>query len=90
MQNFQNDLQTLGMDGYRIGEVMPIDSSYSYQSLEDSRRCGRCGGGMRCGGMRCGGFRCGGFRCGGFSCGGFRCGGFRCGGCFSCYGGSYF
>lgn len=100
MQNFQNDLQMLGMDHYQVGEVIPLGPQ-GYQFPEDPRRCGRCGGGMRCGGMRCGGMRCGGMRCGGMRCGGFgRCfGGFGlglglglaagacggCGGCYSCY-----
>jgi heterocycloanthracin/sonorensin family bacteriocin len=72
MHNFQNGLQSLAMDHYQVGELMPIDS-YS----QDMRIFGRCGGcGFRCGGC---GFRCGGFRCGG-------CGG--CGGCFGfgCFG----
>ncbi|MDQ0201103.1 heterocycloanthracin/sonorensin family bacteriocin [Neobacillus ginsengisoli] len=89
MQNFPNELQMLGLDNYQVGEAIPIGP---HQFLEDSRRCGRCGG------FGCGGFRCGGFRCGGCfgglgglglglglgllagACGG--CGG--CGGCFGC------
>ncbi|KEF36778.1 hypothetical protein M670_04029 [Schinkia azotoformans MEV2011] len=68
-----NELQSLGMDNYQVGELIPMN----YQS-EDTRF-----GFMRCGGMcagRCGGFcagRCGGFcagRCGGFCAG--MCGGF--------------
>ena len=46
MQNFQNDLQMLGMDPYHIGEVTPLD--FSRQNIDDPRRCGRCGG---CGGL---------------------------------------
>lgn len=72
MHNFQNDLQTLGMDHYQVGELVPINPQ-----SQDPRLWG----------MRCGGFRCGGFHCGGFRCGGFRCGGFGFGGCFgSCFG----
>jgi heterocycloanthracin/sonorensin family bacteriocin len=85
MQNFQHELQMLGMDPYQVGEIIPIDP-YSRQFLKDSRLCG--------------GFRCGGFGFGGCfgglgglglglglgllagACGG--CGG--CGGCFGCGG----
>jgi heterocycloanthracin/sonorensin family bacteriocin len=80
MQNFQNDLQMLGMDHYQVGQVIPTDP-LSQQFLVDPRRCGGCGGGFHCGGHHCGGFHCGGFHCGGY-----RCGGYRCGGCYSCYG----
>ncbi|RID86654.1 heterocycloanthracin/sonorensin family bacteriocin [Peribacillus asahii] len=75
MHNFQNELQTLGMDNYQVGQVTPID--YQYQNpveFVDMRRCGGCG--FRCGGC---GFRCGGFRCGGCFGIGF---GFGCFGCF--------
>ncbi len=75
MQNFQHELQMLGMDPYQVSEVIPIDP-YSRQFLKDSRLCG---------GFGCGGFGCGGF---GFGCGGFGFGGFGCGGCFGfgCFG----
>jgi heterocycloanthracin/sonorensin family bacteriocin len=75
MQNFQHELQMLGMDPYQVSEVIPIDP-YSRQFLNDSRLCG---------GFGCGGFGCGGF---GFGCGGFGFGGFGCGGCFGfgCFG----
>lgn len=71
MQNFQHELQSLGMDQYQVGELTPIQ----YQApvpvqFNDMRRCGGCGGCGRCGG------------CGG--CGGFRCAG--CFGCFGCFG----
>ena len=83
MQNYQNDLQMLGMDNYHVGELVPMDLQ-SQDSRVFGMRCGGCG--MRCGGMMCGGMRCGG--CGGFRCGG--CGGFRCGGCGGCFGFSCF
>lgn len=80
MQNFQNELQMLGMDHYQTGELISMDQGV------DERIFGM-GMGMRCGGMMCGGFhRCGGFHhCGGFRCGGFNCGGFRCFSCFNCF-----
>jgi heterocycloanthracin/sonorensin family bacteriocin len=81
MQNFQNDLQTLGMDHFQVGQLIPIDPQSQDLRMFGGMRCG----GMRCGGMRCGGFRCGGFGGGGFGCGGFGCGGFGCGG-FGCGG----
>lgn len=84
MQNYQNDLQMLGMDPYQTSTLIPIDP-YS-QQMDDPRRCGRCGG-FRCGGFGCGGFRCGGFRCGGCFGGGF---GLGCFGCFGCFGGGMF
>ena len=52
MHNFQNELQSLGMDNYQVGQLIPIDPQ-----SQDSRMFG----GMRCGGMMCGGMRCGGF-----------------------------
>ena len=79
MQNLQNQLQTLGMDNFQVGQLIPFDPN-----LNDPRHFGgmHCGGGMRCGGgMHCGGFHCGGHRCGGFRC--FGCAG--CGSCYSCY-----
>lgn len=86
MQNFQNDLQMLGMDNFQVGQLIPIDPHNQDLRQFGGMRCGGCGG--RCGG--CGGFRCGGCgggRCGGCGgCGGFRCGGFGCFGCFSCFG----
>ncbi|WP_284035786.1 heterocycloanthracin/sonorensin family bacteriocin [Neobacillus sp. 114] len=90
MHNFQNELQGLGIDPYRAGELVAMDPQSLDPRLHGGMRCGGgmgCGGGMRCGGgMGCGGMRCGGgFRCGGFRCGGFRCGGFSCIG-FSCFG----
>ncbi|GIN73765.1 hypothetical protein J14TS2_42400 [Bacillus sp. J14TS2] len=72
MQYYQNDLQTLGMDNYHVGELVPMDHMNQYPVQADSRLCGRCGG---CGGC---------YRCGGFRCGGVRCGG--CFGCFGCFG----
>lgn len=72
MQNFQHELQMLGMDPYQVGDVIPINP-YSRQFLNESRLCGGFGFG-------CGGFGCG-FGCGGFGFGGFRCGGFGMG-CF--------
>ena len=58
MQNFQNELQSLEMDSYQVGELTPI----SYQ--EDPRVFGGLGVGVGFGG---GGFnRCGGHNC--FSC----------------------
>ena len=62
MHNFQNELQTLGMDNYQVGQLIPMDPQ-----SQDSRIFG----GMRCGGMMCGGMRCGGMMCGGMRCGGF-------------------
>ena len=80
MNNFQSELQMLGMDQYQVGELIPIDyQSQNPLEFSDMRRCGGCGG---CG--RCGGFGGGFGRCGGF---GFRCGGcFGCGGCGGCGG----
>ncbi|MFJ7976649.1 heterocycloanthracin/sonorensin family bacteriocin [Peribacillus sp. NPDC096379] len=78
MLNFQNDLQTLGMDNFQVGQLIPMGPQ-----SQDSRIIF---GGMRCGGMMCGGMRCGGMRCGGFRCFGcFGC--FGCGGCGGCYSG---
>ncbi|MED4206786.1 heterocycloanthracin/sonorensin family bacteriocin [Neobacillus mesonae] len=77
MQNFNHQLQMLGMDPYQVSNVIPINP-YSRQYLNDSRLFG----GFGCGGFGCGGFGFGGFGCGGFGCGGFGCGGFGCGGCF--------
>ena len=57
MLNFHNELQTLGMDNYQVGPLIPMDP----QSQDP-----RIFGGMRCGGMMCGGMRCGGMMCGGF------------------------
>ncbi|RFU68593.1 heterocycloanthracin/sonorensin family bacteriocin [Peribacillus saganii] len=70
MYNFQNDLQSLGMDNFQVGDLMPIDDN-----SQDMRQYGG----------RCGGYRCGGYRCGGYRCGGYRCGGYRCYNCYSCY-----
>ncbi|WP_256239240.1 heterocycloanthracin/sonorensin family bacteriocin [Bacillus sp. EB600] len=71
MQNFQNELQTLGMDNFQVGQLIPM-----VPQTHDLRVFG----GMRCGGMMCGGMRCGGMMCGGMMCGGMMCGGMMCGG----------
>lgn len=71
MQNFQNELQNLGLDPYQVGDLTPI--TYN----DDSRQfLGGFGVGFgRCGGF--GFFRC--FNC--FNC--FNC--FRCSNCFRCH-----
>ncbi len=78
MQNFQNELHTLGMDNFQVGELIHMDPQSQDPRIFGGMRCG--GGGMMCGGMRCGGMMCGGMRCGGMMCGGMRCGGMMCGG----------
>ena len=41
MQNFQNELQMLGMDNYQVGELIPIDyQSQDSLQFDDVRRCG--------------------------------------------------
>ena len=82
MQNFQYDLQGLGIDPFQVGMLAPINPQILDLRLHGGMHCG----GMHCGGVRCGGFHCGGFHCGGFHCGGFRCGGFSCFNCFNCVG----
>ncbi|MFJ8245928.1 heterocycloanthracin/sonorensin family bacteriocin [Peribacillus asahii] len=82
MLNFQNELQTLGMDNFQVGQLIPMGpQSQDTRIIFGGMRCGgmMCGG-MRCGGMMCGGMRCGGMMCGGMRCGGMMCGGMRCGG----------
>jgi heterocycloanthracin/sonorensin family bacteriocin len=73
VQNFQNELQMLGLDHYRVGSVIPIDHR---QYMQDSRIFGfGCGGFRRGGCCRCGGgFGC--FGCFGF---GMACFGFGIG-----------
>ncbi|TYR78614.1 heterocycloanthracin/sonorensin family bacteriocin [Priestia megaterium] len=86
MYNFQNDIQTLGMDDFQTEQMLIWDPQTQSYYTADNRQDiagGRCGGG-RCGGGRCGGDgRCG--RCGNcgscFSC--FNC--FRCFNCFNCF-----
>ena len=48
MQNFQNELQMLGMDNYQVGEI-----NYMDPQSQDLRQFGgmMCGGGGRCGGI---------------------------------------
>ena len=46
MQNFQNELQMLGMDNYQVGELMPIDYQVKVGSsltMHVVAGCGRCG-----------------------------------------------
>ena len=74
MDNFQNELQMLGMDDYVASEVMVWDPQTQTYIIEDARQCGgRCGG--RCGGQCFG-------RCFG------QCFG-RCFNCFNCWGGGF-
>ncbi|WP_420491872.1 heterocycloanthracin/sonorensin family bacteriocin, partial [Neobacillus niacini] len=41
MHNFQNGLQSLGMDHYQVGELIPIDyQSQDALQVGDMRRCG--------------------------------------------------
>ncbi|MFB5281015.1 heterocycloanthracin/sonorensin family bacteriocin [Peribacillus sp. Hz7] len=77
MLNFQNELQTLGMDNFQVGQLIPmVPQSQDSRIIFGGWRCG----GMMCGGWHCGGWHCGGWRCGGWRCGGWHCGGMRCGG----------
>ena len=72
MQNFQNELQTLGMDNFQVGQLIPMVP----QTHDPRIFVGmRCGGMMGFGGMMCGGMMCGGMICGGMMCGGMMCGG---------------
>ncbi|WP_066307255.1 heterocycloanthracin/sonorensin family bacteriocin [Bacillus sp. FJAT-29814] len=72
MLNFPNQLQTLGMDHFQVGQLIPM-----YPRSQDSRIfVGMPCGGMMWGGMMCGGMMCGGMMCGGMMCGGMMCGGF--------------
>ena len=53
MHNFQNELQTLGMDNFQVGQLIPMGPQSQDSRIFGGMRCG--GGGMMCGGMRCGG-----------------------------------
>ncbi|MBU8918619.1 heterocycloanthracin/sonorensin family bacteriocin [Bacillus sp. FJAT-29953] len=65
MHNFYNELQTLGMGNFQVGQLIPM----RHQSQDP-----RIFVGMPCGGMMWGGMGCG-MGCGGMMCGGMMCGG---------------
>ncbi|WP_081810817.1 heterocycloanthracin/sonorensin family bacteriocin [Bacillus sp. UNC438CL73TsuS30] len=76
MLNFRNELQTLGMDNFQVGQLIPMGPQIQDPRIFVGMRCG----GMMCGGMMCGGMMCGGMMCGGMMCGGMMCGGMMVGG----------